>query len=374
MGRFINFIDKFDSKNKRFESLGHCLSAMGIAVFIFITAMYCSAAIKQALVKDFWADEAFGLKCAVRSTSLEQLLILGAPGQASPAPLDYIFLKILDNVRISLHLEWVPYNVYYRLNSLFWTILAGVGVTSLYFCYFRSNIRNYFIFFLQIFFLAWALAYFYFRHDDLHFAIETRPYALWNSLWFSFMALFLFYREFNWLLLIISTALALTSSGSFFQLLVLALCSFAFQSYKTKEFLPAFKKTLLEFSFPLLISIYYSSKVGHWSYCFDGDSYHEYSKEFFGFWAHKCRVAIMAILGIVATCTYQKWQKCSVVFFTILLLYSLSPFCNYMILSKGMFFSSRQYLYYDLTFCILSLALALILPNYWERIKSHYKK
>ena len=372
MKGIVHFIDQFDAKNLRYQSLGWVLGILGTVVLIAIAGIFVCSAIKESSVKDFWTDETFGLNCAVRSNSLSHLLISGADGQGSPAPLDYIFLKLLDNIRKPLHLEWVPINVYYRLNSMGWTFVAGFGAVFLYFCYFRNKAGNYFILLLQIILLAQALAYFYFRHDDFHFAMEARPYALWNALWFCFLSLFLFFREFNGVLLVIATALALTSSGSLFQLLIFALSRLAFQSFETKEFLPALRNTILEFSLPLFIALYYSLKCPHWSYSTSPENYHGYMKEFYVFWAGKFRVTIYSILGIGMSIYYKEWRKCSVVFIAMLLLYLVSPLCHYVILSKGLFFTRRQYLYYDLTFCIFALGLSLMLPDCWEKLKSHY--
>lgn len=372
MHRIIKFIDKFDVKNLRNRSLGRFIFIVGLVIFIAVAAVYGYTALKRSSAKAFWTDEKFGLNDTVRTNSVAQLLVSGAPGQGSPAPLDYIFLRILDNVRIPFHLEWVPFNVYYRLNSIFWTFGAGAVTTFVYFFYFRSNTGNYLIFLFQMILLSQALAHFYFRHEILHYAMETRPYALWNALWYGFMAFFLFYRDFNRALLLISTALALTSSGALFQLSAFVLCRFVFLFLTTREFIPALKKTMIEFSLPLLISIYYTSRCPHFGYSTSVDSYQTYLKEFWAFWADKSRTIIFAVFGIIMTLFDQKWRPCSIVFLTIILLYILSPLCNLAILSKGLFFTPRQYLYYDQTLSIFLLGLSLMLPDYWKMLKGHY--
>ncbi|MBF0485514.1 MAG: hypothetical protein HQL16_03260 [Candidatus Omnitrophica bacterium] len=303
--------------------------------------------------------------------SFSSLLLSGVISQGSRAPLDYIFIKTFDQMRKSSLLRWIPENVYYRLNPIFWNFVSGLFVIFLYLRRIYSEAGKNPVYFFQVLCLSAALILYYFWPSNIYFSAEMRPYALWNSLWFSLAALVFLFPESFWGAFFLALFLAMTSSGALFQLLMLALSFVLFSFLKRKDSKRALIGVIKKFALPVLVTLFYSirSKMG---YCDRPEAYQGYVTAFFTFWESQWFVSIFSVAGIVLMVFSARYPTGSVVFGAMLLLYIFSPLANYVMLRSGFFFDGRQYLYYHLIFPLFFLGLSLVLPDYWEKIGGRF--
>lgn len=341
----------------------------GILCCLMIAAMFVFSAVQSARHKDFWCDENFGLEGGARSSTYQQLLLRGVRGQGSAAPLDYILVKAWDHVYPGFS-ALVSHNVYYRLNSIVWDCAAGliIALISFYVICQRPGGRRMLL--LQSGLICLGLFVFYFKKSHMHFATEMRPYALWNSAWYVMLGCFMLQGA-RGAVFWGGMVLALTSSGALLQIPALALSRIIFRFVDRDDIRGVLREALAVFALPFLIAVYYAVQSDKFGYVNTAGDYARYSAEFYSFWGSKWRVPFLSMAGIVLTVWNRQWRGCTTVFFAILMLYACAPLINSRILSSGFFFTSRQYLYYDLVFPLFYLMLALILPGYWMRISQY---
>ncbi len=344
-----------------------------VAFFAFFTLclsiLFITQAFQAAEKKDFWTDEDMTLNITLTRGYLDTLL-KGAKTQGSPAPLEYLGLRLLNQIKPFVRSFGLPFNIYYRLNSIFYTAISGLIVMGLVINsdrhLFFNKRRNQKIGACHYLLLLAALALYYFMPQNFHFSVEMRPYALWNSLWMVSMVLFLFYEERKVLLSVCLTFLAMTATASVFQLSAFA-ASFLFVKLLHKEKLgDVLKSGLKIFIIPTIICLYYVlGTTQTWNY---GKS-ERYWGEFFYFWTTRERIFLLPSLGLVLASVSKKFQNHIIVFLTMLVLYLISPCINYITMAKGFFFSPRQYRYYDLIYPLFLISSASLFPYYLKKMK-----
>jgi len=339
---------------------------LGLIIILCIGAFFAYRAIQHSSVKDFWGDETFGLQGTARGESYQELLSSGARGQGSRAPLDYIFIKSLDSV-YKPFFENIPPNVYYRLNSIFWDFLAGILVAVLSLLALDREKSHPGVLGAQVFLICYALIVFYFKRDNMHFATEMRPYALWNSLWYVMLGCVMLRLPAIWLFLA-GILLALTSSGALLQIPSLALAQAIIRLVNRDNLSSIPRDTISIYLVPFLIALFYTMHAEKFTYVKSALDYQHYSHEFLLFWISKWRTAVLSVAGIFLTIWHRRGQGCAIVFLSLLLLYGAAPAINSKILSTGFFFTSRQYLYFDLIFPIFIYTVGLVLPEYLNTI------
>ena len=358
-------------KCKKFDRFFRIIICLGIIIVLGTAVVFVARAIANSRVKDFWGDETYGLEGTTRTATYNQLLTYGARGQGSAAPLDYIFVKFLDSAYKSSFAN-IPHNIYYRLNSIFWDLIGGVLIAFLYLRAFYRKADSKWIIVIQVILICFALMIFYFKRDNMNFAVQMRPYALWNSLWYVMLGLVMLRGVSMWLLLA-GIFLALTSNGALIQIPVLAFAQFFFRIIDREKFLDIGIGTAIIFILPFFIAVFYALHADKFSYINSPLDYQQYSHEFLSFWMSKWRVLVLSVAGILLTVWNRQWRGCTIVFLTMLILYCAAPAINRVILSTSFFFTSRQYLYFDLTFPLFYLMLALVLPEYWQMILNKWK-
>ena len=344
------------------------IAYLGVISILTISGMFVFSAIKISYSKDFGRDETFGLEGTVQRQSYKLFLTWGARGQGSASPLDYIFIKALDEMW-QKSFSNIPHNVYYRLNSIFWDLTAGLLVAFLFFIYFYRKTENSWILVMQLGLICMALFIFYFKSYNMHFATQMRPYALWNSLGFVMLGIFMLRGASIWVL-VAGVLLAFTSSGALLQIPALAFCRFLLRIVDQESVVDALKETLAIFTLPVLVAGYYASHADKFIYVTTPADYQKYTDEFYSFWKSKGRIPLVSGIGILLTIWNRQWRGCTAVFLMTFLLYWLAPVINKNILSSGFFFTSRQYLYLDLIYPFFLLMLALVLPGYWQLRKN----
>ena len=77
-----------------------CFLSVSLALpIIAIAALFTFLEIQKSAQKPMWGDELYSLEVSVRRMTVRFLVKNGAPGQGSPAPLDYLSIKGLDSVK-----------------------------------------------------------------------------------------------------------------------------------------------------------------------------------------------------------------------------------------------------------------------------------
>lgn len=295
-----------------------------------ICILFLCKVINVAENKAFWVDETFGYD-VISHQGFGEMLIKGMDSQFSKPPLDYIFLKIWRNLRFGT----LPDLIYYRLNSILWILLSGIFMALM----FR---RNWIL-------ICGALIVYYFNSNILHYAAETRPYALWLSL---LLVAFTYYMKTGKLdvkLSLIFCLSALTSSGS-----SIVIYCFGAACWVTGTERPL--KILKYLAAPMSISVYYMLKQdGLWSY----EPQELFYKSFFTFWMKSYLVPVLSVIGFYMVYRFRGFQAHTVIFITMLLLYLLSPLINCVVIEKyGMFFHPRYYIYYKLMLPLFLISLS----------------
>jgi hypothetical protein len=363
----INFFEKFNFNSKTHFSLYRKVFIVFLLVVLIISAFFINKAFKAAKEKSFWADEQTGLNINIKNQNVIDLVIMGARGQGSLAPLNYILVKWFYNIREFVSSFGLHYNVYYRLNSIFCTLIFGVAAILLTLKFLHNSSSNLLIFIFQNIFLLLSFIFYLFWPFSFHYSIEMRPYALWNSLWFMTLVSFFYYQYMRWVVRVLLVLLAATATASVFQVGCF-MGAYLFCVLLRKE---VFKKVVAEvlktFTIPLIVAFYYILRSQGAN---DYSSQHDlYVDQFFKFWFSKELIPILTVAGILITVKFKEGRNNTIIFVTMLFLYLLSPVLNYFVLEAKFFFSSRQYLYYDLIYPLFFINFAILLPQYYNFLK-----
>lgn len=363
--RFLCLFDVPDTAAKSWLMLA---TIMFVILVTVISGMFLRRGFAGASANDLWTDERNGI--ATRGASYPDLITGKMASQVSRAPLDYIALKFFDQIGgCSLLSNGMPPNIYYRLNSIFYIWLSGLFIMLFIFFRIRRDTRNYLVLLAQMILLAAALYHYYFWHENFRYWIQMRPYALWCALWFMILSLFLIDGRLKiWPFSVLFALLAATANAAIYQLFSFAL-AFVIVQFIQREKIPGTMRTVLKvFAIPAMISLYYILVDYSTIYVWRSSSA-EYFKEFFHFWLTKEMIPILSILGIFSTAAFRKLRHITTVFLAMLILYLISPVINYIVLLRGVFFSSRHYIYYDLIYAVFCAALAVALPVFIEKIR-----
>lgn len=281
------------------------------------------------------------------------------------APLDYIALRFLVMMKKPLDSLGLADNTYYRLNSIIFSFSSGIGSALFLFFLIKKKVRNILIFLVQAIFIILAFTVYLFWWFNIKFAIEARPYALWNSLWYLSLVLIIGQGRISFLTAIFFSLLAMAATASIFQLGCLAVCFVTFNLLDARSPREIVRVVLKYFILLLAVCGYYIL-INKQSLSYFRP---EYFNHFFKFWLEKEMVPILSVSGILMTVFLKECRIYTIVFSAMLLLYLASPVLNYITLSKGFLFSSRQYIFYDLIYPVFIINAALILPVYLEKIR-----
>lgn len=371
MRPWLRYADKFFCLFDAPQGIAKGWLRLSILLFVIlvtgISAMFLRQALMGARNNDLWLDERNGIN--TRSASYADLITGSMASQVSRAPLDYIGQKFFDQIAGHWLSARLPPNIYYRLNSIFYIWLSGLFITLFIFAKLCRTAQNYLVLFFQMGLLAAALFHYYFWHENFRYWIQMRPYALWCSLWFMILSLFLVEGRLRvWPFLVLFALLAATANAAIYQLFSFALAFMTVQSIQREKVSGAIRTVLKVFAVPAMISLYYILVDYSTIYVWRSNS-GEYFKEFFRFWFTKEMIPILSALGIFLTAGFEKLRHITIVFLAMLILYLISPAINYIVLLRGVFFSSRHYIYYDLIYAVFCAALAVALPVFIEKIK-----
>lgn len=336
-----------------------------LAIFLSLITIFNLNKFLEAENKEFWVDESYGLKATVAKHSFKQIIVDGAVGQGSPAPLDYIVLKIFQNLRSSLEID-ISELKYYRIWPIAITIFPAfivlfMGLKVLFSKDLEFGTRTMYGFISVLLLLSYL-----FNETVYYYAAETRPYALWTVMWF--VSLILSIENRKKLLVFSLSLLALSATASIFQLFSLflasAICAFINKELDKKWIIDQMKI----FTVPLLIVLYYCMKVGHHGYV------RSTWTDFFDFWLDEFERFYIALIAIFVLLFKKETRKYSVAPIAMLISFLLGPLIFYITYNKGFFFTSRQYMYYNLAIPVSMLCLLKALPEYLHDFKNKKKK
>lgn len=348
--------------------------------FVFLSIIICSLFLIKATFEagrnEFWGDERNGLYETVRpdDENILRMLRSGVRGQYSRAPLDYIFLRVLDEIRSPMGSFGLPFNIYYRLISITSGFLSAMGCIFLAYFAIKKVSRNTFVFASQASLLLAALSIYLFWPFNFAFTIQMRPYALWNSVWFTVLILLMVREKFYGWVIFCMLLTALTASASIFQISSLAFCYTVVQMLNGEKIKKICKVLARSFVLPFIVSFYYAYLNPHrsdWNPLLFKAGFHDrYWAEFMRFWLAKEMIPLLACLGILFTFRLKQYKFHTIVFLTMLMLYIIAPITNFITLSHGVFFSSRYYIYFELIYPCFFISLAIVLPTHIDKLRN----
>lgn len=369
LSHILRAVRIFDRRN---TDKPHLIVVVTLSFYIFsllLAAAFLSRAFQCSAKKNISGDESFTLEATIRKENFWQVVWRGHPEQYSNVPLDFIFIKVYDDMRDSVQSFGLPKNVYYRLHPILSSVIAGLFAAFLLFHHVRKNVANHLIFLGQACLLWAALGFYYFWYFNFQYSIEMRPYALWNALWFATLALYMYYGRVNGVMVLMFCLLSAASNGSVFQITALfaavLLVSVLLERESLKSIMPRLAKTAVA---PAVIFLFYylrQAPIGSG----DTEQAQQYYREFYQFWFTKEMVPILSILGILLTLPFGPLRPVTTVFVCTMMLYLASPLINHLVISKGSYFSSRHYIYYDLIFPLFLMHGAVALPVYYQQLR-----
>ena len=306
-----------------------------------------------------WLDETHSLLANSRGQSAAELLTSGARSQGSPAPLTYLLEKALDRMRVPAGYLGLSYAGYYRIVSIAATGLLGFGAALLVV---RRRLRDPAgMPAIQLFTCACALAAFYFNLTVYEYASESRPYALWNSLWFLALAAALDRPVRPWLIGGVMTLVALTATASCFQILAMAVALGLASKAEGKTWKAAISEVALILALPAVVGIYYALRAGMHSWT--GEEYGTWPR-FLKFWLRTHGVTWLVTLAVAAAAwSRPTLRKHSTPLTAMLILLLLGPLIYGLTRAHGFFYHPRQYVYHALTVPVALLAVAAMWPT-----------
>ena len=347
------------------KTVSKLLFLLVVCSWILFSIIFFIGQLREAYLFPMWLDENYGLEYNIRQFSYSDILIHGAAGQGSPCPLDYLALKFLDKGKEKFNYFSFPPHVYFRLFSNLATSFIPLIILFFVLKKIRSG-NDVRIRCAQLFLTLSVPICYYFTFHVYKYAHEARPYAIWNSLYFLSLALFLTVQNTKWLVVPLAL-LAFSATASIFQigsLLVIFLITHLFNQVSIKKIL---REASSIFLFPLLIGFYYSPRAMSWSY--DSGSW----AEFFNMWSHECvPMALLAGLGFFCLIRSEN-RSLAIAPFSFVLLYLMGPAIFWITKWKGFFYADRQYLYYDLARSVILLTVIVSLPVLPKSLSSQKK-
>ena len=317
--------------------------------------------------KDFWLDEQYSLERTVHISYTGLLSKKAQSVEANPAPLDYIFTKIFDDIKQPVNSFGFSDKTYYRLWANFVTVFSGFSIVCLFL---YDILRSKYVLLIKIFqlvLLTFLPLTYLFRPMIYHYAAEVRPYALWCALWFIAIGLCFSAQTKKGMLLIFLSLLGMTMTGSVFQILAMGMAYFVV-TWMQKGWKQALLESVQIFTIPLLLVFFYAYPASY------GDRTTVPIwiawKQFLKLWTHETMIIPMMLISIGLLHFSKKTQHMVIGPLSVLIVFLMGPAIFMITRWRGYFFTERQYIYYDIHKAVFLLCLINFLPIYLERTKS----
>jgi hypothetical protein len=319
-------------------------------------AVWLVIAAVRAANEPLWLDEVFALQAYLRGGDVVSLVVDGARGESSPAPLDYLLLKGLHAARNTVRYLGLPPHVYYRLVALLSTLLAALvafgfalsGKAQAGAASNRVAVRVLCIFAFVSFLLSpWVFPY----------ADEMRPYGLWTALWLvAALSLVGKTKRARIVSILVLVLLAMTATAAVFQIAALAAAVFCVAVVERRSLAHAAAESATLFALPLGVSLFYCLKVGQLN-CAAGET--GWSR-FPSFWASHWWIGAAGLAAAALCLMRPQTHRFAVPPLGLAVFYLLGPVIFEATKLKGFFFTERQYVGYGATIPILCATCALV--------------
>lgn len=326
--------------------------------------IFFAGQLKLAAEKHFWLDEEYGMRTSMKDHSYFDILLHGAKGQGSPAPLDYLVGKLFIDVKqaFNIHLQD---EVYFRLWPISVTVLNVFFIAILFLKNIADKSLSLPVEALLMAMVVMAGYAYLFSRMVYYYAIETRPYALWNALWMLSLGISLLNRKTNRLLVTILVLLALSATASLFQLGMMAVAFFFLEWKRQSSLSKGIFSTVRVFILPLLVSFYYCLQAGEWSVRGAGGTF----DGFMDFWTNKAVLIPLMGSALVMCFVRLENRQYALAPLSALLLFLIGPMIFYITKLKGFFYVERQFIYYEMTNAVFLLTIVQCLPALLKNLK-----
>ena len=349
----------------------------GFAAFVIAAVFLISSCnfinqMHHARTKEFWVDEQWGLKSTIQRDTYLGLLAKGAARtETNAAPLDYLFVKMLDDVKQAVGRFGVSDKVYYRLWANFVMVLAGFVVVCLFTRdILRSSSSNPIRMFQLLLLMFLPFVYLY-RPMTYHYAAEVRPYALWFALWFISIGVCSLTRTNKFILALCLSLLAMTMVGSIFQILSVGI-AYCMVQWRQNGWKQAMRDLSQVFTVPLFLVVFYAYPAVYGNRT--GEPWAVAWHRFYELWGHNAIIIPMLLAAIASLYLSKPAQPKIIGPLAVLIVFLMGPLIFLMTLERGYFSTERQYIYYDAHRAVFWLSLINALPFYLEKIKDRKKQ
>ncbi|MEK7760933.1 MAG: hypothetical protein AAB433_05090 [Nitrospirota bacterium] len=309
--------------------------------FLSVGIVFLFSQMHASSKKAFWLDESYAMTHMVRAQTYQSMIAQGLTKQGSPAPLDYLALKAWDSLRRTTgFMEQIPDLTYYRLPALIYTLIpyllmCTVVVRKVIHAESRPIV-------ISIVSLSILIPFSYLYMNEInYYAREMRPYALWNALFSVSLILTILRTRGIWLAPIL-VLLSLTATAALFQLLSLCAATITCGILAGEQKKQVWQEAAGLFAAPIILSIFYCLKVEQYGY--DAPTWSDFAH----FYVRKLSTCGFLTIVLIAASFHQAMRRQAAAILALLIMFSLGPVVFWLTLQKGFFFTSRQYLYYDL--------------------------
>jgi len=352
--------------NRRRLYIDRALMFIFLTAYLFILITFFLGKIFDAFHKPFWIDEIYGLEGTIRHFSYGHLLFSGANGQASPAPLDFIICKILDQIKEKVcHFGFTP-EVYFRLFANLITIFGCIVVTWTLKEEITDKKNNFLVKATQLALILFLVFVYLFQRHINYFAAEMRPYALWNSLFMITLAVGTTEIKKQKFFLLSLILLSFSATAAIFQLIALAVAYFIQGLINEARVKDILRNGVRLFVLPFCIVVYYCLLAGKFNAIFVGGGW----SDFIRLWLHKLMIVPMMLLAIAMCVLKKDNRKYAFAPTAFLIIYLMGPLIFLITRLRGYFYAERQFIYYELLAVIFVLTLIRCIPAYVEDIRS----
>ncbi len=348
------------------------LAVMVVAAVLLTGLCNILDQMRHAEGKEFWLDEKVGLYSTMQKNSYLGLLAkAAAKSEANAAPLDFLGLKMLDAIKTSVGSFGLSDRVYYRL----WANMAMIGCGIVIVCIFAGDIVRQAtaqdIKILQLLLLFFLPLTYLYRPLPYYYAAEARPYALWFALWLISIAVCLRPQINKLLLTFMLSLLAMTMVGSIFQIVAVA-AAFGMVQARQKGWQQAVLETLQVSIIPLALAVYYAYPASYGHGIMEPRSL-SWSR-LMQWWGRESGIIPLLLLAIGSFGLSGQTRPMSLGPLAVLLVFLMGPLILMMTLSRGYFYTERQYIYYHAHRAVLWLCWINLLPIYLERLKGQGRR
>jgi len=147
--------------------------------------------------------------------------------------------------------------------------------------------------------------------------------------------------------------LSLAATAALFQLLALCAASITCGILAGEEKKQVWQEAVGLFAVPITLSIFYCLKVDQYGY--DASTWSNFAH----FYVRKLSTCGLLAIVLIASSFHQAMRRQAAAILALSIMFLLGPFVFWLTLQKGFFFTSRQYIYYDLAGAIPLLFVIL---------------